>query len=204
MDRVISNPINSNQIVGLDIDLKCLINCDCKDCKSLNEILQLIVDKLCKDEIKIEDLDTRCLDGSLTSNQQLIQSIINKLDCSTSSTDSTTPTNPLGLDISGLNLCDDDLWACNNTTPCLFVKDSCGNPVSNYTIKDVLQTIIKRLLSYQKAIKALCDENEALKTRLNNLELRLTNIENNCCNTSLVNRITLLESSVTTIQTNCC
>lgn len=204
MDRIISNPINSNQIVGLDLDLKCLINCDCNDCKSLNEILQLLIDKLCKDAIDIDKLDIRCLSGSLTTNQQLLQSIINKLDCSTSSTDTTNPNNTLDLDVTGLNLCDDDLWACNNFTPCLFIKDSCGNPVTKYTIKDVLQTIIKRLLAYQKAIKSLCDENTALKARLDALELRLNTIETNCCNTSLVNRVSLLESSVQTIQNNCC
>ena len=204
MERQISNPINSNQIVGLDLDFKCLISCDCKDCKSLNEILQLVIDKICKDEIKIDKLDKRCLTGSLTTNQELIQSIINKLDCSIPSSPIDSVNSNNTLDISGLNFCDDDLWACDNTTPCLFVKDSCNNPVTNYGIKDVLQTLIKRILAYQKAIKSLCDENTILKNRLDSLELRLSAIENNCCNTTLINRLSIVESSVLEIQNNCC
>ncbi len=202
-----SNPVHSNQINGLNLDFKCLLDCDCSSCKSLNDVFQLLIDKACKNDVKLEELTYSCFSEPDTL-QQLIQELINRVDCNTE---------PLGVDPSpgtslppdtfiGLDLCNGDNWACSINTPseCIQIRNDLGVPVNNPTIRDVIQSIFKRLMSQQREIKRLCDENTQLKSRISLLESEVGQIKENCCNTTLLNKITFLESAIIGIQQNCC
>lgn len=202
-----SNPIQSSQIQNIDVDFKCLLDCDCRSCKSLDEILQLIIDKLCANNIDISKLELACLNEP-DNVQELIQEIINRLDCSNTE---------LGVDpgpgtslppdtFLNLDLCSDDNWACSINTPyeCLTIRNGLGNPTNTPGIRDVVQSILKRMMSQQKEIKRLCAANTALENRLNLLESKLNQIQENCCNTTLINRIVYLESTLVTLQQTCC
>lgn len=200
---IISNPINVNQLVGIDVDLKCLVPCNCGECKKLNEILQLLIDDSCKDKIDFEKIDWRCLTKQ-TSTQELIQEIIRHIDCSTSSSSSSTTPSDSEPDISGLNLCDSDLWTCSYSDNCLPIKDNCNNSVVKPKVKDVLQSIIKRILSIQKQLISNCNTITQLEQKIAAMELKINQIESNCCNTTLLNRVTMLESQIIHIQETCC
>ncbi len=202
-----SNPIHSNQISNIDVDFKCILDCDCRSCKSLNEVLQLIINKVCENNVDLNALQLGCLDTP-DSLQELIQDLVSRVDCSIA---------PLGTDpgpgtslpedsFLGLDTCNPDLWTCLAGSPldCLIIKNEAGTQVNNPNIREVVQSIIKRMLAYQKQIKLLCTENTTLKSRLSAIELKLSQIETNCCNTTLVNRINYLESSVSVIQNTCC
>lgn len=202
-----SNPVQSKQIKNIDVDFKCLLDCDCRSCKSLDEVLQLIIDKLCANNIDLTKLEYACLNEPDTV-QELIQEIINRLDCSVT---------PLGVEpgpgtslppdtFTNLDLCSDDNWACSINTPyeCLTIRNSLSNPTNTPGIRDVVQSILKRMMSQQKEIKRLCAENTALKSRLDLLEAKVNQIQENCCNTTLINRIVSVEATLSHVQQTCC
>lgn len=210
----VTTPVSLSQIVD-SFDLKCLVK-PSGYCASFKNDLQLFVDDYCKNKIDYSTLDKKCLTAS--SNQSLIQAIINKLDCSGTTGTTTTSTN---LDISNINFCSSDGWECPDCfscDDCLIPKDAQGNPIVNYTVKDLFQNYIRRINSLQKVI---CTQETALaaqQVQINSLLNRVTLIENNCCNTTLVSSIQALTSRINSvdaqvqthqtdiedIQTNCC
>lgn len=211
----VTTPVSLGQIVD-SFDLNCLVK-PSGYCASFKSDLQLFVDDYCKNKINYATLDKKCLEAS--SNQSLLQAIINKLDCSVPSGSTTTPST--NLDISNINFCSTDSWVCPDCfscDDCLIPKDAQGNPIVNYTVKDLFQNYIRRINSLQKVICTQKAALDAQQTQINSLLNRVALIENNCCNTTLVSTIQALTSRVNSldsqvqahqtdivdIQTNCC
>lgn len=189
-------------------------------CSSFKGDLELLVKDYCKYRIDYSTLDKKCLTAS--SNQELIQQLINKVNCATVST--VIPAEITSqLDISSLNFCATDYWSCPDCIDedkCITPVDSNGTPITarKYTIKEVLQAYAKRINALQNT---LCQEKtyrKSLETALATLTNRVNLIETNCCNVTLVSSIQALTSRVNSIdsqvqldenrikliETNCC
>lgn len=152
----LSNPINQNQIIGLEVDSDCFtLDIKC----GLNLVFQDVYDQICG--IKNPDVTLGCIEG--TTLNEIIESIDSKL-CP----DPVTPTEQ--VDITGLNNCEYGNWDCSNTDLCF--------PSYN-TIEELLQNLITRNLDLSKQVKENCDTISSLEMRLNQLELQINNLQ--CC-----------------------
>ena len=212
-----NNPISINQIID-SFNLGCITK-PSNYCSSFKADLELFLKDYCTSRIQVSTLNKKCLSAS--TNQELIQAIINKLDCSEDTGSGTGNTTSTNIDVSNINFCSRDNWDCPDCfscDDCLIIKDAQGNPVANYSIKDLFQNYIRRINSLQKKICDLNVKLAAQQTQINSLLTRVTLIEDNCCNTTLVSSIQALNSRVNSIdtqvqsnstdiqdiQTNCC
>ncbi len=194
----VSNPIPSSQVVDINVDWTCGVE---PACATLDNVLQAIITEVCtkEDIIDLNDLtfDTCFNNNVVPSNTtELLQAIVDDivtLNCP----DVEAP----DVDISGLNLCDTDGWNCGTLLQCLFITDNCGNPVVSYTLKELVQTMIKRMLAYQVEICALEDRIETLETNYTTLLSRMDVIEATCCNITLIDRIVVVEDAINTPTT---
>ncbi len=210
-----NNPVSIKQILD-SFDLGC-IQRPTGTCNTFKNDLELFVKDYCKNRIDISTLNKKCLTAS--TNQELIQELINKVDCSGSSSSTTNPSSD--IDVSNINFCGTDNWECPDCfscDDCLVIRNAQGNVITNYTIKDLFQSYIKRINSLQKKICVLNANLITQQAQINSLLNRVTLIEDNCCNTTLVSsmqvlnsKLNLLDTQVQTntsdisdIQANCC
>ena len=166
-----TNPISANQIVDVNIDLKCLE----VDCKTLPNVLQAVVDKVCEtvtDSNEFTPLDFKCLDA-VTTQTAFNQEVVDKL-CELE--ESGGPNAP----VCNLNYCASDNWDCQNRDTCLIVTNPC-NPTT-VTTCDVLQAMIKRMVAQGDVIIDLCSRVTTLESRVNTIQTQLTIIQTTCCN----------------------
>lgn len=162
---MVSNPISSNQVVDVPIDLGCL-NVECKD---LNSILGAIVDKICN-PIDLSSLNFDCLD-EVDNQLDLYQQIIDKV-CE-------APVSP-GITFTPgvLEYCSTDSWVCGDD-PCLTVENSCDP--GNITLENVLQALISRQQALSVQVSSICDQITTINNQISALESRVTTLENTCC-----------------------
>ena len=190
MGNSTSNPISVNQIVDTNLDLKCITP---PTCRTLPNDVQAIVDDYCKTKFDKSKIVNGCLTGFPSDYDLhfLLNKIIAK-ECTTTTTPGgTTPTY-----ITDLNYCDSDLWTYTSDN-CLFLKDSCGNPITNVTELDVLRALIKRIISLEILIKQLKQLNDTQQVTINTLISTTQNIIDNCCSISLVNSIQTINLRLT-------
>lgn len=162
---MVSNPISSNQVVDVPIELGCLD----VSCNDLNTILGAIIDKVCN-PIDFSGLDFGCLD--VVDNQvDLYQQIIDKI-CEV--------TVDVGITFTpeSLEYCATDTWQCGED-PCLTVENSCDP--GNITLENVLQAIISRQQTITEKLTEFCDRLDTLEAQVSSLDIRVTQIENSCC-----------------------
>jgi hypothetical protein len=82
--------------------------------------------------------------------------------------------------------CEQDNWNTSLTNHCL-------NPDDNTTV-DVLQVLVARVITLSAVIKNNEINLNLLTQQVNNQQTQINNIENNCCNITLINRIQSLEA----------
>lgn len=186
----VSNPIPSSQVVDINVDWTCGVE---PACATLDNVLQAIITEVCtkEDIIDLNDLtfDTCFNNNVVPSNTtELLQAIVDDIV-----TLACPAVADADVDITGLNLCDRDIWDCDAVEQCIPMKDVCGNVITEFTFKDLFQAIIKRMMSYQAEICALEGRIDTLETNYTTLESRMDVIEANCCNITLIDRIIALE-----------
>jgi hypothetical protein len=196
------NNISINQIID-GVELNCITP---PPCRNLKDDIQAVINDYCAFKtgtVDVNTLNKGCL--TFTSTEAMYQAILNYL-CALP-----TSAGNLTIDVSGLNVCDPDTWTTSTVSNCLFMLDACGNPISTYTIKEIIQIIIRRIISLELVVKAQQKSIQDLQDSLNDLTSVVNNILANCCNVTLVSqiaalnsRITTAESNITTIQTTCC
>jgi hypothetical protein len=170
--QMITNPISANQVIDVAIDDKCLDI----TCKTLPNVLQAIVDKICEDEADYSTLDFGCVE-SASSLTGVLQNILNAITCDEGgSGGQTTPNN---LEITGLTPCTTDNWNCSNTDACFDLGNVCDPGV--VTVKLALQKLINRNVAYGNVIKSLCSQISDLQQQINVINLTVTNIQTSCC-----------------------
>lgn len=169
-------------------------------CVSFKGDLELFVKDYCKSRIDYSTLDKKCLTAS--SNQDLLQQIINKINCIPVST--TIPTAVAdAINISGLNFCSTDYWSCPDCLEkdeCITPVDSNGVKVTTYSLKQLLQAYASRINALQNT---LCQEKayrKQLETAVNTLTNEVNLIKANCCNVTVVSSIQALTSRVNSID----
>ena len=182
---IITNPIPANQVVDVDIDLKCLDEGGGNNCgNTLKYVLQKIVDKIGDNLCGLEDLDFKCLTES-DNLPDILQSIINKLDCSNTSGGSgvgtgtgTTTVNGSSVVLTGLTNCTTDNFSCSSATGCLTITDPCNH--TSVTLQFVIQTLINRIVAQSNIIKTLCERMTGLQLQIDTINLRIDALRN-CC-----------------------
>lgn len=170
-------------------------------CSSFKSDLELFVKDYCKTRIDYTTLDKKCLTAS--SNQDLLQQIINKINCAAVSTAIPAAVAD-AINISGINFCSSDYWTCPDCLErdeCIAPVDANGTVVTNYTLKQLLQAYAKRINALQNT---LCQEKiyrKQLEDAVNNLTNEVNLIKANCCNVTVVSSIQALTSRVNSIDT---
>lgn len=144
--------IPAGQIVDVNIDTDCLD----VECKTLNNVLQAIVDRLCDTELP--SLDFKCLPQA-TTLQGLLQSIINRL-CEEPEPTVTT---------FSLSFCQTDTWNCGNTA-CI---------PSQTNLNDTVQALIARVNRLSQVISTQCTQIANLQSQIDQLTLQVNNLD--CC-----------------------
>lgn len=162
---MVTNPISSNQVVDVPIDLGCLE----VECKDLNSILEAIITKVCT-PIDLSSLDFECLD-EVDNQLDLYQQIITKI-CEE------TVTTGITFDPGVLEYCSTDSWACGDN-PCLVVENSCDP--GNITLENVLQAVISRQQSLSTLLSDICNDISSINNAISALDVRVTQLENTCC-----------------------
>lgn len=186
----VSNPIPSNQIVDINLEWTCGNE---PECPTLDNVLQAIIEEVCDKEPMI-DLNELTFDACFNGNvvpgntTELLQAIVNDI-AALACPDVEAP----DVDISGLNLCDDDNWNCSSEVQCIPMVDECGNPVEAFTIKQLFQAMIARMMAYQDQICGLEDRVTQLEDDYTDLAAEIEVIKTNCCDITLINRIIALE-----------
>lgn len=162
---MVSNPISSNQVVDVPIDLGCLS----VTCTDLNSILSAIIDKVCN-PIDLSVLTFGCLD-EVDNQIDLYQQLIDKV-CEV--------TVDVGITFSpeSLEFCASDTWLCGEN-PCLVVENACDP--GNITLENVLQAIISRQQTLTEKLTEVCERLDTLEAQVSSLDIRVTQIENTCC-----------------------
>jgi hypothetical protein len=196
------NNISINQIID-GVELNCITP---PLCRNLKNDIQAFIDDYClfkSNTVDVNTLNKGCL--TFTSTASMYQAILDYLCLLPTSAGNIT------VDVSGLNVCDPDAWRTSTDSNCLFMLDECGNPILTYTVKEIIQIIIRRIISLEIIVKSQQEQIENLQNQLNNLTSIVNNILANCCNVTLVSQISALnsrmttaENNITTIQTTCC
>lgn len=187
MGNSTSNPISINQIVDTNLDLKCITP---PTCRTLPNDVQAIVDDYCKTKFDKSKIVNGCLTGFPADYDLhfLLNKIIAK-ECTTT----TTPGGTTPVYITDLNYCDSDLWTYTSDN-CLFIRDVCGNPVTNVTELDVLRALIKRIISLEILIKQLKQLNDSQQVTINTHTSQIADIIQNCCNITMLSQIQTLNN----------
>lgn len=196
------NNISINQISD-GVELKCIAP---PLCRNLKNDIEAFISDYCKFKdgtVDVNTLNKGCL--TFTSTASMYQEILNYLCLLPTSAGGIT------IDVSGLNVCDPDAWTTSTAINCLFMLDACGNPITTYTVKEIIQIIIRRIVSLEVIVKSQQLQIDNLQTQIDNLTSIVNNILANCCNVTLVSqisalnsRVTTAENNITTIQTTCC
>ncbi len=170
---MVNTPISANQVIDVPIELNCLE----VPCKTLPNVLQAIVDKLCVAAPDLSTLDFRCVVPTTAPVDLLgvLQGIINVLPCDV---DPVPPTSNDGV-ITGLTGCTPDSWDCSDADACISLANVCNPGV--VTVSVVLQALLNRNVSYGNAIKLLCAQVAALQSQISTLQLQVTTIQTTCC-----------------------
>lgn len=162
---MVSNPISSNQIVDVPINIGCLD----VTCKDLNTILEAIIAKVCE-PIDFSELNFGCLD-EVDNQVDLYQQLIDKV-CEVT-VDQGITFNP-----ELLEYCATDSWICGEEA-CLIVENNCDP--GNITLENVLQAIISRQQTITEKLTEICGRLDSLEGQYTSLNNRITQIENTCC-----------------------
>lgn len=174
---MVTNPLSANQIVDVPVDLKCLT----VNCPTLPNVLQAIIDNACETEEGLDGLDLRCVVSADRSLQNVLQGIINALDCSGGGGGGggSTSTDVSLSQITGLNNCTTDNWDCSSANACFTLTDPC-NP-GTITLRFLIQMLIDRNVAYGNTIKTLCARVSTLESQIATIQTQITTIQTSCC-----------------------
>lgn len=184
-------PISVTQIQDTILDLKCLTpDCHKPQCRDLNTDIQTLINAFCEERFDIDKVSQQCFNE--TSLEKLLSAIIAQV-CITSETPVFDLTEHY---IQNVNLCNSDNWDLTKNN-CIVLLDYAGNPLTQYTIIDIVQLVIKRIMSLQEIIRAQNALIENLQTQINNQQSQLQNVIDNCCNISVLASIQSINSRLT-------
>lgn len=204
---MISNPIPSGQIVDINVDFDCLEE---PQCVTLNNTLQSIIDGTCSKlsyDSGISNFEfNECFSsptpsGETATLEELIQKMIDEVTDLKCPEGSSSP----DFDISNLNFCDGDDWYCGVENNCVVPVDDSNNPIlEDYTIKQVLQGLVRRINSLETQLCNLTNDFGFFSNVVfGSLDTRVTTIEDNCCNLGLSAQVNaLVNTTIPAINTN--
>ena len=170
----VANPISSNQVVSVAIDLKCLD----VPCPTLNNVLQAVVDKVC-DETDFDAIDYGCASPAttLTGALQSAFTAISAIGCAPGG--GTPVTDGSDLLVEGIQACSSDGWDCSSRDACFDLTNSCSP--GDVTVALLFQKLIDRNVAYGNTIKGLCDRISELEQNVADLQLSVATIQSSCC-----------------------
>lgn len=159
------NPISSNCVIWQGPDIECI-----KLCKgdSVSEVVYKLATELCTimNTLNVTNYDLSCL--NLTSCapetfEQLIQLLIERICALEGCCDGTTPTPTTGCPDCIVNICSD-----------FYYTNPQGDTITTMQLTDYVQAIGNRVCQ-------LIDQIATINATLANHEIRITYIEENCC-----------------------
>lgn len=184
-------PISVTQIQDTILDLKCLTpDCNSHQCRDLNTDIQTLINAFCEERFDIDKVSQKCFNE--TSLEKLLSAIITQV-CTTSEAQVFDLSTHY---ITNINLCNSDNWNIDKSN-CILLLDYAGNLLTQYTIIDIVQLVIKRIMSLQEIIRTQDALIQNLQTQINNQQSQIQNVIDNCCNISVLASIQSINSRLT-------